>query len=68
MTPNVILAFVVLLAIVVICCWTIWYWRKIARKDLGARGHVGDPCIYCGIPHDNVPVGDCLSRRKITRR
>jgi len=22
--------------------------------------HKSDPCIYCGIPHDEVPVGPCL--------
>src|SRR3990167_6937410 len=26
------------------------------------RAHVGDPCIYCGVPHDEVSVGDCPSR------
>lgn len=30
--------------------------------DLGKRAHVGDPCIYCGVPHDNVGVGDCPNR------
>lgn len=23
------------------------------------RAHRGDPCIYCGTPHDEVAVGDC---------
>lgn len=23
------------------------------------RTHFGDPCIHCGIPHDDLPVGDC---------
>jgi hypothetical protein len=22
--------------------------------------HFGDPCIHCGIPHDEVPVGHCV--------
>ncbi len=22
--------------------------------------HLGDPCRWCGIPHDEVPVGPCL--------
>ena len=22
--------------------------------------HFGDPCIHCGIPHDDVPPGPCL--------
>lgn len=30
--------------------------------NLGVRGHVGDPCIYCGTPHDNVSIGDCPGR------
>ena len=21
--------------------------------------HLGDPCIYCGTPHDSVEIGDC---------
>jgi hypothetical protein len=21
--------------------------------------HFGDPCVHCGIPHDEVPVGPC---------
>jgi hypothetical protein len=21
--------------------------------------HLGDPCVYCGTPHDSVEVGDC---------
>lgn len=21
--------------------------------------HKGDPCEYCGLPHDDVPIGDC---------
>ena len=29
--------------------------------------HYGDPCIHCGIPHDDVPVGPCTgdSRKAI---
>lgn len=23
------------------------------------KTHFGDPCIHCGIPHDDVPVGAC---------
>jgi len=23
------------------------------------RPHEGDPCVHCGIPHDEVPVGSC---------
>lgn len=29
---------------------------------LGKRAHIGDPCIYCGVPHDNVGIGDCPNR------
>jgi hypothetical protein len=25
--------------------------------------HFGDPCIYCGIPHDDVPPGPCRGDR-----
>ena len=27
------------------------------RDAAGERRHKGDPCIYCHIPHDDVPVG-----------
>lgn len=26
--------------------------------------HLGDPCIYCNTPHDEVPVGPCEGLRK----
>ena len=26
--------------------------------------HKGDPCIYCGTPHDEVGVGPCPGRRE----
>lgn len=26
------------------------------------NAHFGDPCIYCGVPHDEVPVGPCKGR------
>jgi len=25
--------------------------------------HRGDPCKYCGIPHDDVPIGPCEARQ-----
>ena len=25
--------------------------------------HFGDPCIHCGVPHDDVPVGPCMGDR-----
>lgn len=28
------------------------------------RLHSGDPCIHCGTPHDDVPVGPCRGERK----
>ena len=27
--------------------------------ELEHRFHSGDPCIYCGIPHDEVEIGFC---------
>lgn len=27
-----------------------------------APHHFGDPCIYCGIPYDDVAVGPCPAR------
>jgi len=32
------------------------------QADLGSKAHFGDPCIYCGAPHDDVSIGDCPSR------
>lgn len=29
-------------------------------RDAGVRRHKGDPCIYCHLPHDDVPVGPCV--------
>lgn len=35
--------------------------HRIADFILARRhAHLGDPCIYCGTPHDEVAVGDCL--------
>jgi hypothetical protein len=28
--------------------------------------HFGDPCIRCGIPHDEVPTGPCAGRVTLT--
>ncbi len=30
--------------------------------------HRGDPCIYCGIPHDEVPIGDCVGKQANTQQ
>jgi hypothetical protein len=26
--------------------------------------HRGDPCIFCGTPHDEVEIGDCPGTRR----
>src|SRR6185437_14279311 len=28
-----------------------------------SQHHFGDPCIYCGVPHDEVPPGECRGQR-----
>lgn len=33
-----------------------------SRADVA---HHGDPCMYCGVAHDDVPVGPCKERQKI---
>ena len=32
-----------------------------------APTHFGDPCVHCGIPHDEVPVGPCSGLRNASR-
>lgn len=32
-------------------------------SNLATITHFGDPCIHCGIAHDNVPVGPCTGDR-----
>lgn len=32
-------------------------------NQLAATAHKGDPCIYCSVPHDDVPPGPCSARR-----
>ena len=27
--------------------------------QIGKFWHLGDPCIYCGTPHDKFEIGDC---------
>lgn len=29
------------------------------RPEITERWHSGDPCVYCGLAHDEVTVGDC---------
>ena len=31
----------------------------ICKEDEKPVAHLGDPCVFCGIGHDDVPVGDC---------
>lgn len=31
-------------------------------KLSAATAHFGDPCTYCGVPHDDVPPGPCIGR------
>lgn len=31
---------------------------------MGSGEHLGDPCICCGVPHDEVAVGDCPRAHK----
>lgn len=33
--------------------------KTIPEVDL----HLGDPCVYCGAAHDDVPVGPCAGAR-----
>ena len=27
------------------------------------RPHLGDPCVFCGTPHDDVAIGPCPATR-----
>ena len=41
--------------------------EAIARKEseiLALIGHEGDPCIHCGVPHNQVQFGPCPVRKK----
>lgn len=31
-----------------------------ARRAQALLAHKGDPCLYCKVPHDDVPIGPCL--------
>ncbi len=38
------------------------------RADLAAgQAHRGDPCVYCGTPHDDVAIGPCPANRDVLR-
>ncbi len=37
-------------------------------EELEKAAHFGDPCIYCGIPHDDVPPGPCRGPRITTEQ
>jgi len=41
--------------------WRIWWAWNFLSGGYGGPGprHFGDPCVHCGIPHDDVPVGPC---------
>ena len=36
------------------------------RRLLPQMAHEGDPCQHCGTPHDDVAVGPCPARPKLT--
>lgn len=38
-----------------------WLWIKSKFKHTPVP-HQGDPCIFCGAPHDEVEIGDCPGR------
>jgi hypothetical protein len=29
--------------------------------------HFGDPCVHCGTPHDQVPIGPCRPKQKASQ-
>jgi len=33
--------------------------ETVAVASRALRAHWGDPCRFCGTPHDEVEVGDC---------
>lgn len=35
------------------------------KIPLGNPYHLGDPCIYCGTPHDDVKPGPCPARETV---
>ena len=39
------------------------FWMRSLRmnqpQSRNERTHFGDPCIHCGIPHDEIPAGQC---------
>ena len=34
----------------------------VTSDEVAATAHFGDPCIYCGTPHDEVAPGPCPGR------
>ncbi len=43
------------------------YVPALACQDHGGPSlkevsHQGDPCKFCGLPHDDVPIGPCVGR------
>lgn len=39
--------------------------RKLQAKIMKLQAHKGDPCHYCGIPHDQVEKGPCKGTRDV---
>jgi exonuclease VII large subunit len=42
-------------------------WESLAHKIRVESAHIGDPCIYCRLPMDDVPVGQCPGTREVLR-
>jgi hypothetical protein len=40
---------------------------KKEREILERIGHKGDPCEYCGVPHDQAKPGPCPIRKKMVQ-
>lgn len=36
------------------------------EKTISALRHYGDPCVHCGVAHDDVPPGPCQGDRSKT--
>ena len=32
------------------------------------KAHYGDPCIHCGVAHDDVPPGPCMGNTRLEYR
>lgn len=47
-------------------CWGKCYHYLSDQEIKVQTAHKGDPCIYCGTPHDEVEIGPCPERVKFT--